>query len=146
MIEPVDKHNIDEVLPLIRLYQEFYNCRNIDEARNREHFRQFGLTSEMGCQFLYRLDGSPVAFATIYFTFSSTLPGKVGLMNDLFTSEACRGKGIGKQLIAHCLDYAKSQGALRIQWFTAPDNLRAQRLYDSLPANKSEWLYYTYAE
>lgn len=144
MIEPITEKNIELVLPLIRAYQAFYHCPTIDDEVNRSHFSQFGPDSDKGCLFLYTEDGVPLAFATVYFTYSSTLPGKVGLMNDLFTSEQCRGKGIGRQLVEHCLRYAKENGAQRIQWFTATSNETAQRLYDSLGAKKSEWYFYAY--
>lgn len=42
------------------------------------------------------------------------------------------------------LDYAINQGAARLQWVAAPDNLAAQKLYGSLEAQKSEWLFYSY--
>ena len=65
-------------------------------------------------------------------------------MNDLFTLPDCRGRGIGKALILHCLDYARSQGAIRLQWATATDNHTAQRLYNSLKTHHKPWLFYTY--
>ena len=36
MIEVVSKINIDEVLPLIRSYQEFYNVVEISDSKNLE--------------------------------------------------------------------------------------------------------------
>lgn len=145
MILAVDQHNIELVLPLVRSYQEFYQCAHIDDDVNRNHFEQFGPKSDKGCLFLYVEDGVAIAFATVYFSYSSTLPGKVGVMNDLFTTEPCRGRGIARMLIEHCLTYAKSMGAARIQWFTATNNDVAQRLYDSINTKKSEWYFYTYA-
>ncbi len=73
MIEPVDSSNIDELLPLVRAYQEFYGVTDISDDRNREFFSRFGEQSSSGCQFLFRKQGSAVAFATTYFNFSSTL-------------------------------------------------------------------------
>lgn len=144
MIEAVDDKNLHEILPLIRQYQAFYQVPVIDDDKNARFFSQFSEQSERGCQFLYRENGVPVAFATVYFTFSSTLAEKVGLMNDLFTTPECRGKGIGKMLIDHCLQYSLQKGAIRLQWLTATSNAKAQRLYDSLSASKSEWFFYAY--
>jgi len=48
------------------------------------------------------------------------------------------------QLIEHCQAFAEQQGAARLQWVTAPDNKKAQTLYDSLDTNKSMWHFYTY--
>ena len=144
MIEVVNPENFDELLGLMRLYQEFYQVVSISEERNREFFAQFGSNSSLGCQFLYRHNNMAVGFATVYFSFSSTAVAKVGVMNDLFTLPVARRKGVGKALINHCLDYALSHNAIRLQWTTALDNEVAQGLYDSLPTSKKPWLFYTY--
>jgi GNAT superfamily N-acetyltransferase len=85
-----------------------------------------------------------VAFATVYFTYVSSIPAKVGVMNDLYTIQSHRGKGIGRQLINHCHQFAISKGAVRLLWLTAEDNEQAQKLYDSLDTKKSRWNVYTY--
>ncbi len=144
MIEAVTKDNFEELLGLMRQYQEFYQVASISDVRNREFFAQFGEHSPLGCQFLYRLDNLAVGFATVYFSFSSTAVAKVGVMNDLFTLPVARRKGVGKALINHCVDYALSHNAIRLQWTTALDNEVAQGLYDSLPTSKKPWLFYTY--
>ena len=144
MIETVSHNNLDDVLPLIRAYQAFYQVADIDDARNREFFSRFGKNSEQGCQFLYRQGERVVGFATVYFSFASTITAKVAVLNDLYTEPDCRGQGIGKQLIEHCRQYAAEQGAARLQWVTAPDNTQAQALYDALDTRKSSWLFYSY--
>lgn len=144
MIEVVAEDNIDEVLPLIRQYQEFYKVADIDDLLNRQFFSQFGESNPFGCQFLYRYEDKAVGFATVYFTFASTILKKVGVMNDLYVDPSLRGRGIGRSLINFCLEFAQAQGAYRLQWVTAPDNQTAQFLYDSLNTNKASWMYYTY--
>lgn len=144
MIEVVSKNNLAEVLPLIRAYQEFYKVSDICDDRNREFFSQFGESNPTGCQFIYREAGNIVGFATIYFSFTSTITAKVAVLNDLYTVPEYRGKGIGRQLIGHCRDYSARHGAARLQWVTAPDNEQAQKLYDSLNTGKSTWDFYTY--
>ncbi len=145
MIEAVSDKNLEEALPLIRKYQEFYKIPDINDDRNRQFFSQFSESGNDGCLFLYRNDeGVAVAFATVYFTFVSSIPARVGVMSDLYTAPGYRGKGIGKRLINHCLQFALSKGAARLQWLTAEDNKQAQKLYDSLDTNKSTWKVYTY--
>jgi ribosomal protein S18 acetylase RimI-like enzyme len=144
MIEIVSKNNLSEVLPLIRAYQEFYNVAEISDKRNSEFFGQFGESSATGCQFIYREVGNVVGFATVYFSFTSTITAKVAVLNDLYTLPDCRGKGIGRKLIEHCRNYAAENGAARLQWLTAPDNKQAQKLYDSMNTNKGMWLFYSY--
>jgi len=144
MIEAVSSKNLDELLPLMRAYMAFYHVKNIDDANNKTFFSQFGEESDKGCLFLYRQDGQAVAFATVYFSFISSITAKVAVLNDLYTAPEYRGQGIGRKLVEHCRVYAKKHGAARLQWLTAPDNTQAQALYDSLDTNKSDWRVYTY--
>ncbi|HEX5362053.1 MAG TPA: GNAT family N-acetyltransferase [Fluviicoccus sp.] len=145
MIEAVTPLNIDEVLPLIRQYQEFYQVANISDENNRSFFSRFGPDDPFGCLFLFRGDdGMAIGFATVYFCFSSTAAAKVGIMNDLFTLPGHRSRGIGKALIVHCHDYVRRHGAIRLQWTTATDNHTAQRLYNALNTAHKPWLIYTY--
>ncbi|MCZ6674596.1 MAG: GNAT family N-acetyltransferase [Verrucomicrobia bacterium] len=137
--------NFDEILPLIELYQEFYEVAEISTEKNRRFFSQFiGGTSE-GAQFIFREDGKAIGFATIYFSFSSSIVAKVAVLNDLFVLPELRKKGIAKALIAHCYQYGLSKGAVRLQWLTAKSNTNAQAAYNKLGAKKSEWVFYSYA-
>ncbi len=143
MIEAVTQGNLFDVLPLIRKYQEFYNVPQVCDTRNEAFFSQFGVDTEKGCLFLYRLNGDAVGFATVYFSYTSTITSKVAVLNDLYTAPEARRNGVAKKLIEHCKEYAVNKGAARLQWVTAPDNQPAQKLYESLPTGKSTWHFYT---
>lgn len=144
MIEAVSKSNLLEVLPLIRAYQEFYKVADICDEKNSDFFSQFGESNPTGCQFLFRESGKVIGFATVYFSFASTIAAKVAVLSDLYTVPNSRGKGIGRKLIEHCRNYAADCGAARLQWVTAPENEQAQKLYDSIDARKSTWHFYSY--
>lgn len=144
MIEVISNDNLDELLPLIRAYLEFYEVKDVSDNRNREFFSQFGLGNPLGCQFAYREQGNFVGFAMVYFSFATSITAKVAVLNDLYVVPKKRGLGIARNLIEHCRDFARENGALRLQWSTAPGNEPAQKLYDSLAAKKSTWLFYTY--
>jgi len=143
-IQAVNSENLHLILPLIRQYQEFYKVQDIDDENNRVFFSQFGLGSTSGCQFMISHDGVIAGFATVYFSFASGITQKVAIMNDLYTLSSLRGKGLAKQLIEHCRQYAKQEGAARLQWVTATDNTTAQALYDKLDTQKSHWVFYSY--
>lgn len=145
MIEPVSKHNLIEALPLIKAYQEFYKIADISDSKNEQFFSQFGESSPAGCQFIYRNNGIVVGFATVYFSYASSIVSKVAVLNDVFTMPDFRGKGIAGKLINHCWHYAQNNGSARLQWVTAPENSAAKRLYDSMNTSQSHWDFYTYS-
>ncbi|WP_020210674.1 GNAT family N-acetyltransferase [Gilvimarinus chinensis] len=144
MIETVAKENVGEILPLFRAYQEFYHVQNICDDRNKRFLSQFCDTPQLGGQFMWRKNGSVVAFATVYFTYTSTIAAKVAILNDLYTRPENRGEGIGRRLLEHCREFAQQHGAARLQWVTSPENTAAQKLYDSLGLDKSQWYFYSY--
>lgn len=145
MIENINSHNLNEVIPLIRSYQEFYKIEDIDDDKNKIFFSQFGIDSNQGCLFGYRINNKMVAFATIYFTYATSSISKIAIMNDLYVVAKYRKQKIGTMLIKHCKQYAKSQGSTKLQWLTAPDNLIAQKVYKSLGAEQSSWERFTYS-
>ena len=144
MIETVTNKNFQDILPLIKAYQLFYKVSEPSDTKNAEFFSQFGPESNLGCQFIYRKNNIAVGFATVYFSFASSIAKKVGVMNDLYTLPDYRGEGVARALIDHCKDYALSKGAARLQWVTAIDNERAQKLYDAMNTKKSTWHFYSY--
>ena len=141
-IAPVAASEMDELLPLIAAYQRFYEAETIDDERNRAFFSRFLAPSEVGMLVGAREDGRLVGYACLYWHFSSLLPAETVLLNDLFVVEDDRGRGVGRALIEASADIARERGAACLQWATAPDNHTAQRLYDSLPTERSEWLEY----
>lgn len=145
LIEDISSKNIDEVLALIRKYQEFYKVEHIDDNKNKEFFSKFGIDTDLGCLFGFRKDNKLVAFATVYFTYASSIISKVAVMNDLYTLEEYRGNGIAKSLIQHCERYAKTKDAVRLQWMTANDNEVAKAVYKSLDVKQSSWEFFSYS-
>ena len=53
-------------------------------------------------------------------------------LQDLFTVEAARGKGVGRALIEEVYRYAKLAGCSRVYWHTHETNATAMRLYDKV--------------
>ncbi|CAI0898429.1 N-acetyltransferase family protein [Serratia proteamaculans] len=62
-------------------------------------------------------------------------------LQDLFTTEALRGKGVARALITAVYEKAESLGLPRVYWNTHETNLTAMKLYDKL-ADKSGFVVY----
>ena len=145
MIELVTEQNFGELLPLIKKYQEFYEVPDPSIEKNRSFFAQFWGGTATGAQFICRVDNQAVGFATLYFSYSSSITSKVAIMNDLYVEPEYRRRGLAGALINHCHAYGNSNGAARLQWVTAKDNTRAQSAYEKLGAKASDWVLYTYS-
>jgi GNAT superfamily N-acetyltransferase len=65
-------------------------------------------------------------------------------LQDLFTTEAARGRGVGRALIEAVYQRARAAGAGRVYWQTHESNTVAMQLYDKI-AQKSGFLVYRYA-
>jgi GNAT superfamily N-acetyltransferase len=141
-IAPVEVAEFERLLPLIAAYQRFYEVDRVDEERNRAFFRRFLAPSNDGLLLGARDGGELIGYACLYWHFSSLSAAETVLMNDLFVSETARGRGAGRALIEASAAVARERGATHLQWATAPDNLTAQRLYDSTGAERSEWVEY----
>jgi GNAT superfamily N-acetyltransferase len=140
-VGPMTERDVDAALPLFAGYQRFYLAEPDDE-RNRAFFRRFVAPSEDGVLLGAWDDDRPIGFACSYWTFSSTVSDDIALMNDLFVADSHRGRGVGRALIEGTVEAARQRGVHHVEWFTAPDNVVAQRLYDRTGAHRSEWVAY----
>jgi GNAT superfamily N-acetyltransferase len=141
-VRPIHGRELEELLPLVAGYQRFYGAEP-DVERNRRFFSRFLHPSDKGLLLGAWVNGGLAGFATLYWFFSSTKAAESVLMNDLFVREDIRGAGIGRVLIQSALEETRRRGAAHLEWYTAPDNLGAQRLYDSVPgARRTTWYAY----
>lgn len=62
-------------------------------------------------------------------------------LQDLFTSEAARGKGVGRALISGVYEQARIAGSPRVYWQTHETNQTAMQLYDKV-AERSGFIVY----
>ncbi len=62
-------------------------------------------------------------------------------LQDLFTLESARGKGVGRALIQEVYRRAEKAGASRVYWHTHETNEAAMKLYDKV-ADKSGFVVY----
>jgi GNAT superfamily N-acetyltransferase len=74
--------------------------------------------------------GRLVGLTHYLFHRSTTAIAPLCYLQDLFTSEAARGKGVGRALINSVYDAARRAGSPRVYWQTHETNLVAQELYN----------------
>ncbi len=88
-------------------------------------------------------EGPSGLFGLAHFLFhsSTTQIGPSCYLQDLYTVEAARGKGVARALIDEVYRRAKAAGAPRVYWQTHETNATAMRLYDKV-AEKSGFVVY----
>ena len=77
-------------------------------------------------------DGQAIGLATAQLVISTAEGAPSAWIEDVVIAEAWRGKGLGRALLNHVLDWAKAQGATRAQLLADIDNAPALDFYAHL--------------
>jgi ribosomal protein S18 acetylase RimI-like enzyme len=144
VIARVTRSDLDDLLPLMRGYCDFYETRPGDAALFALSLELIAKPETAGVQLIARADdgGTAIGFATLFWTFSTVAAAAIGLMNDLYVDPQARSRGLGAALIEACEAECAARGLEFMEWETAPENTRAQSLYDRFGAERSEWIAY----
>src|SRR5918998_5528413 len=99
-IAAVTERDLEELLPLVRGYCDFYEVAPSDEALLALSRALIADPEREGVQLLARDGGgTAVGFATIFWSWSTLSAARVGVMNDLFVAPEARGRGVAEALI-----------------------------------------------
>jgi GNAT superfamily N-acetyltransferase len=124
--------DIPAVMPLLRGYCEFYEASPPDERLER--MAQALITAPDHQAFLLVAEdeelGGIVGFSACGWKWSSLRGARIVVLEDLFVAERARGRGHADALIEATAEVARRHGAAAVTWLTAPDNHRAQAVYD----------------
>jgi GNAT superfamily N-acetyltransferase len=86
-------------------------------------------------------DGQLLGLTHYLFHRSTTALPLTCYLQDLFTSEAARGQGVGRALIEGVYAAAKAAGSTWVYWQTHETNQVARTLYDKLAAHSGFIVY-----
>ena len=143
MIDRVREEDLPDLLPLMRAYCDFYGVAPSDEGLLSLSRALLSDPLREGVQLLARDgDGAAVGFATVFWSWSTLNAARTAVMNDLYVDPSARGTGLADALIDACRAQARDHGAVWLGWQTAKDNARAQRVYDRVGGERSEWIDY----
>ena len=143
VVRAISEGEVEEFVPLTFAYRDWYQAHPISHAQNADFFRKFLQPSQHGLWLGAKVNNEPVGFATIYWTHSSLAASDIALLNDLYVVLEHRGSGVGRALMHASVCASQARGLRRLDWFTSPDNQRAQRLYDRTGAHRSQWIEYS---
>jgi len=134
----VARSDFDKWLPLWDGYNAFYGRsgptalpRAITDTTWSRFFDGYepvhGLVAESG--------GELLGLTHYLFHRSTTMIEPVCYLQDLFTAQAARGKGVGRALIERVYREATLAGSPRVYWQTHETNATARTLYDKVAAH-----------
>src|ERR1700722_8858033 len=86
-------------------------------------------------------DGQLLGLTHYIFHRSTIQIGPTCYLQDLFTSAASRGKGVGRALIKGVYEQARLAGSSRVYWLTHQTNHTAMQLYDKVADNSGFVVY-----
>jgi GNAT superfamily N-acetyltransferase len=144
LIRPVQHGDFAQWKPLWDGYNAFYGRKDKtalpDEITNLTWSRFFD-----GYEPLHALvadcSGQLLGLAHFLLHRSTTPLTSNCYLQDLFTQETARGKGVGRALIEEVYQCARRAGCNRVYWQTHETNETAMKLYDKV-AEKSGFLIY----
>lgn len=134
---------IERLIPLLRGYSDFYEAEPTDQGLRSvlegiislPEDQEFVLVATDG-------DDLPVGIAVCAWRWSSLRGARMVYLADLFVESAARGAGHADALIEGVREVARRHGGAAVSWLTAPDNLRAQAVYNRAGATGEPYLEY----
>ena len=138
-----DINNLTEAARLFDLYRQFYECPADTELTTR--FIKERIENNESDIFL-SIDGdSASGFLQLYPSFCSVQAIKIYILYDLYVEQIYRKRGIGESLMNRASQWAKENGALRLDLLTAKTNIAGQHLYEKLGYKKVNQEFHAYS-
>jgi len=126
--------------PLWQGYLTFYKTTAPAEVTENT-WRRLNDPAEPMHGFAAVADGRIVGIVHFLYHRSTWTVSDYCYLQDLFTAEEARGRGVGRALIEAVYERARADGAARVYWLTHETNTDAQALYDKV-ASRSGFIQY----
>lgn len=123
--------DVDIIAPLFDLYRVFYG-KPSDPALARDFIHARLTRGESVILLASCVDGAAVGFIQLYPAFSSVNAVRTWILNDLLVLPDARRSGVARALLSAAADFARADGALRLELETDHDNVTAQSLYRAM--------------
>ena len=144
LIRAADKNDFPQWKMLWDGYNAFYGRKGptaLPDAVTQMTWSRFFDGYEPMQALVAKHSGQLLGLAHLLFHRTTISIESICYLQDLFTVEAARGKGVGRALIEEVYRYAKGAGCSRVYWHTHETNATAMRLYDKI-ADRSGFVVY----
>jgi GNAT superfamily N-acetyltransferase len=141
-VNPAVEAELPALLPLLRGYCDFYEAAPSDQGLIRMARALIAAPDGEGMLLVARDGGTVIGFAAVGWKWSSLRAARIAVLEDLFVAPEARGRGAANALIKACAARARALGAPVMTWLTAPDNRRAQAVYERTGGRSAPFLEY----
>ena len=144
LIRPVSEGDFPQWKPLWDGYNSFYGRKDataLPDAITQMTWSRFFDAYEPVHALVAEREGRLLGLVHYLFHRSTTSIAPNCYLQDLFTQDAERGKGVGRALIEAVYAQARAAGTGRVYWLTHETNETAMKLYNQL-ADKSGFVVY----
>ena len=124
VIEPATEADLDELSEMLgELFAQEGDFRP-DREKQLRGLRLIFEQPSRGRVFVLRQNGAIVGMINLLFTISTAEGGFVILLEDLVVHKKYQGKGYGRRLLQHAIQFAKQKNFLRVTLLTdRPENV-----------------------
>lgn len=134
-VRPIGRNDFEAWKPLWDGYNAFYGRSGetaLDPRITETTWERFFDDDEPVYALVAESSGEILGIVHYLFHRSTISIKPVCYLQDLFTAETARGKGIASALIRAVYEGAQARGASRVYWQTHNTNATARRVYDKL--------------
>ena len=144
LVRPVHPEDFAAWKPLWQGYNAFYGRKDetaLPDAVTSRTWSRFFDADEPVHALVAEHRGQLLGLAHYLFHRSTIMIEPICYLQDLFTAETARGKGVGRALIGSVYQCAQDASCSRVYWHTHETNATAMMLYDRI-ADKSGFVVY----
>lgn len=131
VIRPFTAGDLDALLPLVEALHTG-DGDPFDPQRTRDAFRALLDHPEYGVVHIAVVDGDIAGYIVGSLGLSIEAGGRFLLIDELYVTPACRGRGLARALLASLLPYARAHGCRTVELEVGWENDRARAWYERL--------------
>ena len=134
-VRPIQRSDYDAWRPLWDGYNAFYGRSDdtaLPEDITQATWERFFMPSEPVRALVAEESGRLLGLTHYIFHRSTTRLRDICYLQDLFTVEQSRGRGVGRRLIEAVYEIARDKGCTRVYWQTQTTNTAGRALYDKV--------------
>lgn len=143
-VRPIERADYSGWRPLWDSYNRFYGREGpsaLPESVSEATWERFFSREEPVHALVAEKDGRVIGIVHFLFHRSTTRLTDVCYLQDLFTAEEVRGRGVGRQLIHAVYEAARKAGSSRVYWQTKTSNAAGRALYDKVAQHQGFIIY-----